>query len=152
MMNRREQVCELPELGPDVYARWRASEIGSITERLERQVILELLDDVSGCRLLDVGCGDGGLAFELENRGASVTGIDASAAMIEAAKERAKRHNAKAGFHVGLAEQLPFPAAEFDVVTAITILCFVDDPSTVFREMARVLRPGGRLVQAHREG
>jgi ubiquinone/menaquinone biosynthesis C-methylase UbiE len=133
-------------LGPDAYARWRASEIGAITDRLERQLILGLVGDVSGCRVLDVGCGDGEFAVELEKRGAIVVGIDASAEMIEAAKSRSKSQNADIDFQVAMAEHLPFPAGDFDVVTAITILCFVDDAAPLFQEIARVLRPGGRLV------
>jgi ubiquinone biosynthesis O-methyltransferase len=136
----------IPDLGPEVYTRWRASATGATTERLERQLILELVGDVSGCRVLDVGCGDGELALELARRGAIVTGIDASAAMIDAAKGRAKRHDAEIVFEVAMAERLPFSAAQFEVVTAITILCFVDDAAPVFREIARVLRPGGRFI------
>ena len=85
-MNGPEPACAIPDLGPEVYTRWRASEIGATTERLEGQLILALLGDVSGCRVLDVGCGDGKFALELTKRGAIVTGIDASAAMIDAAK------------------------------------------------------------------
>lgn len=44
------------------------------------------------------------------------------------------------------AQEIPFPPEQFDMATAITILCFVEEPSPVFREMARVLRPGGRFV------
>jgi ubiquinone biosynthesis O-methyltransferase len=142
----REGACAVPDLSPEAYTRWRASEIGAITERLESQLILELVGDVGGRRVLDVGCGDGELALELTKRGAVVTGIDASAAMIDAAKRRATQHNVDITFQVGTAEQLPFSAERFDVVTAITILCFVDDAAPVFREIARVLRPGGRLV------
>ena len=134
------------DLGPDIYARWRASEIGAATERLERQLIVELVGDVAGSRVLDVGCGDGDLALELTKRGAIVTGIDSSAAMIEVADRRARQHDADVAFQVAMAEHLPFPAEQFDIVTAITILCFVDEPAPVFREIARVLRPGGRLV------
>jgi len=144
-MNASEPAC-IPELGPEAYARWRASEIGTITERLERQLILELLGDVGGGRVLDVGCGDGEFAVELKKRGAIVVGIDASAEMIDAAKSRSKLQNADIDFQVAMAEHLPFLAGQFDVVTAITILCFVDDAAPVFREIARVLRPGGRLV------
>ena len=145
-MNSPEPACAIPDLGPEVYARWRASEIGATTERLEGQLILALLGDVSGCRVLDVGCGDGAFALELTKRGAIVTGLDASAAMIDAAKARAKRHNADISFQVATAEHLPFLAEQFDAVTAITILCFVEDAAPVFREIVRVLRPGGRLV------
>jgi ubiquinone biosynthesis O-methyltransferase len=145
-MNGLKAARALPELTPGAYARWRASEIGAITERLERRLILELVGDVNGRKVLDVGCGDGELALELAKRGAIVTGIDASAAMIDAAKKRAKTNNADNAFVVAMAEHIPFPDAQFDVVTAITILCFIDDAAPVFREIARVLRPGGRLV------
>lgn len=145
-MDTLKPACVIPELGPSAYARWRVSEIGATTERLERELILELVGDVDGQRVLDIGCGDGDLAFELARRGAIVTGIDASAAMIAAAESRAKQHGAGIMFQVAKAENLPFSAEQFDVVTAITILCFVDDATPVFREIARVLRPGGRLV------
>jgi ubiquinone/menaquinone biosynthesis C-methylase UbiE len=66
--------------------------------------------------------------------------------MIDAAKDRSKLQNTDVAFQVTMAEHLPFSAEQFDVVTAITILCFVDDTGPVFREIARVLRPGGHLV------
>jgi 2-polyprenyl-3-methyl-5-hydroxy-6-metoxy-1,4-benzoquinol methylase len=145
-MSSPGHACAIPDLGPDAYLRWRASELGSITERLERQLILELVGDVEGCRALDVGCGDGELAFELTKRGAIVVGVDASPEMIDAAKARPKPHNQDIGFQVATAEQLPFPAGQFNVVTAITILCFVENAAPTFQEIARVLQPGGRLV------
>lgn len=136
----------LSDLGPDIYARWRALEIGATTERLERRLILELVGDVAGSRIRDVGRGDGNLALELTKRGAIFTGIDASAAMIDAAKDRAKQHNADIALQVAMADNLPLPPDQFDVVTAITILCFVEDATTVFREIGRVRRPRSRLV------
>jgi ubiquinone biosynthesis O-methyltransferase len=145
-MSNSATARDLPDLGPEAYARWRASEIGAVTERLEGQLILELVGEVRGCKVLDIGCGDGAFALELTRRGAVVTGIDASAAMIDAAKRRATQLDTDITFQVATAEQLPFPAEQFDLVTAITILCFVADASPVFHEIARVLRPGGRLV------
>jgi ubiquinone/menaquinone biosynthesis C-methylase UbiE len=145
-MTRRDSDCVVTDLGPEIYARWRASNIGATTERLESMLILDLVGDVSGRRILDIGCGDGEFAFELTRRGAIVTGIDLSPAMIDAARRRATQRNADIEFHVATAEHLPFPGEQFDVVTAITILCFVEDPAPVFREIARVLRLGGRLV------
>ncbi len=145
-MNGSKPACVVPELGSDVYARWRASELGATTERLERKLVLELAGEIRGCKILDIGCGDGELAVDLAKRGALLTGIDASAAMIDAAMERAKRENTDIAFHVAPAENLPFGSEQFDIATAITILCFVDDAAPVFQEIARVLRPGGRLV------
>jgi ubiquinone biosynthesis O-methyltransferase len=141
-----DSACAIPDLGPDAYVRWRGSELGSITDRLERQLVLELIGDINGCRVLDVGCGDGELAVELKKRGATVAGIDASAEMIAAARARSERENADVRFQAAMAEDLPFSDGQFDAVTAITILCFVDNAVPVFQEMARVLRPGGRLV------
>ena len=136
----------LPDLGPDVYAKWRASGIGAITEQLQRRLILTLLGDVRGRVVLDVGCGDGDLAVELWRRGGTVTGIDASPEMVEAARARAKREGADISFMVGEAASIPFDPQRFDVVVAVTILCFVPNAAPVFREIARVLRPGGVLV------
>ncbi|HVC61050.1 MAG TPA: class I SAM-dependent methyltransferase [Acetobacteraceae bacterium] len=136
----------LPDLGPEVYARWRASELGALTERIERKLVLDLVGDAGGRSILDLGCGDGDLAIALCRRGARVAGLDASPAMIAAASARAHREHADAVFEVGTAAALPFPAEQFDMVVAVTILCFVADAGPVFREIARVLRPGGRLV------
>jgi SAM-dependent methyltransferase len=135
-----------PALGPGQYGGWRASTIGGITEDLERRLILELIGDVAGHSVLDVGCGDGDLALDIRDRHALVTGIDASKAMIETARSRAQALQVKIDLEVAAAEHLPFPDGHFDVVVAVTLLCLVEDAPTVFREMARVLRPGGRLV------
>lgn len=145
-METREQACEVPGLDPKTYAAWRASELGATTERLERALILELIGDVNGRRVLDVGCGDGDLAVALWQRGAKVTGIDISTAMIEAAKARAKTHDADIAFELAAADRMPFPPESFDVIVAVTILCFVENPTPIFQEMARVLRRGGRLI------
>jgi SAM-dependent methyltransferase len=136
----------LPDLGPDVYARWRASGIGAITEQLQRRLILTLLGDIRGRNVLDIGCGDGDLAVELWRRGAAVTGIDASPQMVEAARAKAKLEGADISFMAGDAANIPFDRQRFDVVVAVTILCFVANAAHVFREIARVLRPGGVLV------
>ena len=136
----------LPDLGPDVYAQWRASGIGAITEQLQRRLILTLVGDISGRDVLDVGCGDGDLAVELSRRGATVTGIDASPDMIEAARARAKREGPNISFMVGEADRIPFAAERFDVVVAVTILCFVSNVAPVFQEIARVLRPVGEIA------
>jgi len=131
-------------LGPELYAGWRAADIGGLTDRLEQELILGLCGDVGGKDVLDIGCGDGEFAAKLAARGAKVTGVDASDRMIDAARGRPGA--SRICFEVARAESLPFPAATFDLAVAITILCFVPDAAPVFREAARVLKPGGRLV------
>lgn len=138
--------CPLPGLDPGTYAKWRGSTLGAMTEELERRLILELLGDVSGQRVLEIGCGDGSLAVELARRGAHVTAIDASETMIDAARQRAKSAAVAIDFRIETADRLPFQPAQFELVAAVTILCFVADAAPVFGEVARVLRPGGKLV------
>ncbi len=131
---------------PSAYKRWRGTALGRITDTLERELILDLIGNVAGLTVLDVGCGDGELAVELWKRGAKVTGIDVSPEMIEAARKRAARYDADIAFGVATTQSLPFPPDTFDAVVAVTVLCFVEEVAPVFGEMARVLRPGGHLV------
>jgi ubiquinone biosynthesis O-methyltransferase len=131
---------------PAAYAAWRQSVLGQITDALEQDLVLELVGSPSGLRILDVGCGDGILALELSRRGAHATGVDVSERMIAAARKRAERHEDTVGFEIGKAEALPFESDSFDVVVAITVLCFIEDAAGAMREMARVLKPGGRLI------
>lgn len=128
------------------YARWRASRLGQITDALEQQLLFELLGSVTSKTLLDVGCGDGELALELARCGAIVTGLDANPAMIAAARRRTKIETTRLRFIEGQAETLPFDRAAFDCVVAVTVLCFARDAERAVAEMARVLKPGGRLV------
>ncbi|KAB2912459.1 MAG: class I SAM-dependent methyltransferase [Hyphomicrobiaceae bacterium] len=135
----------LPEL-PEAYRRWRASRLGQTTDALEERLILELAAPVQGLRVLDVGCGDAMLLTALAGKGASATGVDASPAMLSGGRAKAKAAGLDIAFVGGDAEALPFPDAAFDTATAIAVLCFVPDAERAVREIARVLRPGGRLV------
>lgn len=131
---------------PAAYRAWRASELDRITDRIEEELILGLIGPVEGKRVLDVGCGDGMLSVTMAEAGAHVTGLDADPHMLAAARERASKVEAKVTFIEGDARQLPFADDTFDVVVAITVLCFVVDTDRAMSEMARVLRPGGHLV------
>lgn len=133
-------------LGPGAYEAWRGSELGSLTERLEDKLLLDLIGDPTGRDVLDLGCGDGALTTTLAARGGRAVGIDPNPVMIGAAVRRKRDATAAPSFCVGHGEHLPFPPEQFDLVVAKTILCFVADASGVFAEIARVLRPGGRLV------
>ena len=128
------------------YARWRASPLGVITERVEERAVFDLAGPLDGRRVLDVGTGDGTYAIAAALRGAHVTGIDADTAMLAAARTRGHAAGVDVVLRDGRAESLPFHDATFDVVFAVTVLCFVQDTRAAVREIARVLAPGGRLV------
>ncbi len=128
------------------YTRWRASELGVITEALEREAVLDLAGPLAGLDLLDVGCGDGTYAITAVKAGARVSAVDASAEAIDAAGRRASGAGLVLDLRVGDASRLPYPDATFDLVLAVTVLCFIPDTAGAVREMARVLRPAGRLI------
>ena len=135
------------EAGPDSYAQWRASTLGAITESLEQELVLQLAGPLSGKAVLDVGCGDGTLTAEFHRKGASfVVGGDPDPHMIAKAAARTMAGREATSYLLGRAEHLPFRDRSFDVVTAVTVLCFVEQRSGAVEEMARVLKPGGRLV------
>jgi len=128
------------------YARWRSSRLGQITDAVERGLLFELLDPIAGKTVLDVGCGGGEFAVRLARRGAIVTGLDADSAMIAVARWRAGTEGVELRLVEGKAEALPFEDASFNVVLAVATLCFIPDGARAVNEMARVLKPGGRLV------
>ncbi len=145
MVNLRNADRSL-EAFPEAYAEWRRSALGRITDDLEERLLLDRIGPPRGLRVLDVGCGDGILATRLAKDGAKVTGLDASAVMIAAARQRADAVGVRMDLIEGGAGHLPFLVEQFDRVVSMVMLCFVDDPSRSIREMVRVLKPGGRLT------
>ena len=145
-MDEGDSTAKVLEVTPDSYTRWRSSFLGDVTERLEQHAILAAAGDLRGRSVLDAGCGDGAFAVAAWAKGARVSGVDASHAMLEAARTRALRDAAKIDLVHGSVENLPFPPGTFDVVVMTSVLCTVQDPLRAVSEAARVLRPGGRLV------
>lgn len=101
--------------------------------------LVDLLAVVAGERVLDLGCGDGTLTVALRDRGARVLGLDASEAMVAAARSR--------GLEVvcSTAEAMDFDMA-FDAVFSNAALHWMRDADAVASGIYRALRPGGRLV------
>lgn len=137
--------CDFAEL-PGGYRAWRNSELGRLTDCIEEDLIVALVGPVCGTMLLDVGCGDAVLSVRLAAAGAEVTGVDTDPRMLAAARERARNSGEAIAFVQANVLSLPFPDSSFDTVVAVAVLCFIEDIERAVEEMARVLRPGGRLV------
>lgn len=116
-----------------------------------REHMLRLAKLRPGEAMLDVACGTGTLAIaakRLVGSDGSVTGVDASAEMIERARAKAKRSGLDLTFVNGTAQKLPFKDARFDIVIGTLMLHHLSKPvrSAFVREAARVLKPAGRLL------
>jgi demethylmenaquinone methyltransferase/2-methoxy-6-polyprenyl-1,4-benzoquinol methylase len=112
-----------------------------------RRALVSAVAPARGQRILDVATGTGMVAAELLARAdCSVVGIDQSAEMLSRARARfAGADAARVELVEGQAEALPFADASFDGLTFTYLLRYVDDPAATVRELARVVRPGGRV-------
>ncbi|MFF9126506.1 class I SAM-dependent methyltransferase [Streptomyces sp. NPDC014889] len=152
-----ERVNDVPESSDRSADRDQANDYDSFAEAYsaenennlvnayyERPAVLALAGDVAGRRILDAGCGSGPLSAALRDRGALVTGIDASAGMLELAR---RRLGDDVNLHVvDLRDPLPFDDGAFDDVVASLVLHYLEDWGPTLAELRRVLRPGGRLI------
>lgn len=104
---------------------------------------------LSGERVIDVGCGagfDSFIAAKMVGAAGHVTGVDMTPAMLEKARAAAALGNfANVEFREGYGEALPAPSGGADVVISNGALNLMPDKIAAFREMARVLKPSGRL-------
>jgi demethylmenaquinone methyltransferase / 2-methoxy-6-polyprenyl-1,4-benzoquinol methylase len=144
---RKEHALELFAGLPDRYDR-----VGAIMSFGQdprwRKAMIQAVGPRPGQRVLDVATGTGMVAFALAGRGAHVVGLDQSEAMLSGARAKlagAPDEIRHVEFVQGEAEALPFGDGEFDALTFTYLLRYVDDVAATMTELARVVKPGGRI-------
>lgn len=135
---RREKSAEFFSAAAGDWDRVRQELFGSNAELLP---LLALLD--SDWVVGDLGCGTGHIARTLAPFVKTVIGVDASSAMLAAARARSSE---RIEFRKGELELLPIAAAELDVALLFLVLPYVVDPGCVLKEAARTVKPGGQVL------
>jgi SAM-dependent methyltransferase len=147
---REEAIAaEPPSSVPDPAGRFAAPAahydrfMGRYTETLAA-ALADMAGVTADLRVLDVGCGPGGLTSELCQRvgAGNVAAIDPAPQFVSACRER----HPGADVREGMAEALPWPDAYFDASVSSLVIGFMSDPDLGAREMARVTRPGGTVA------
>ena len=131
-------------------AEWYDRLVGEEGSEYHRQVVhpgvMRLLAPQAGEPVIDVACGQGALARLLHGRGAEVSGVDAAADLVRAARQRGPD---AIHYHVGDARQLGFlPGGAFAAAACVLAIQNIHPIQPVFEGVRRLLRPGGRFVLA----
>jgi ubiquinone/menaquinone biosynthesis C-methylase UbiE len=126
----------------DAYAR---------IHQLRHQRVLEWIEQLgleTGSQVLEIGCGAGFLSLALAERTFNVHAIDSVDAMVEQTRQhvREARMTEQISVDVGDITSLVFQDGSFDLVLAIGVIPWIERPDTAIQEMARVLKPGGRVI------
>ena len=110
-----------------------------------RRWLRTALPDIRGPRVLEVSFGTGWLLTQYAGR-YRTDGVDLNAALVEVARRNLARAGVHADLHQGSVEDLPYPDATFDTVVSTMAFTGYPDAAAAAAELARVTRPGGRLV------
>jgi ubiquinone/menaquinone biosynthesis C-methylase UbiE len=133
-------------------ATWSSGDYHMIGTQIQivSELLIEALDVHSTERVLDVATGSGNAALAAARRGCDVTGVDYVPALLDRARLRAQSEELRIEFVEGDAEALPLPDGSFDVVTSVFGSMFAPNQEKTAAELARVVKPGGRIgIVAH---
>ncbi|WP_339272868.1 class I SAM-dependent methyltransferase [Paenibacillus sp. FSL K6-1330] len=140
----KEKVIEAYDKLAGDYERHVDSQSGH-NAYYERPAMLKVLPaDMEQMTVLDAGCAAGWYTEQFIIRGARVTAVDLSPAMVEACKRRVG--NEATVFACDITEDLPFEDEAFDLIVSSLTLHYIEDWTPTFREFQRVLKPGGSLI------
>ena len=138
---------ELEAIKARQQATWSAGDYSVIGSTLQivGETLCEAADVSAGDHVLDVACGNGNAALRAAQAGGQVTGVDLTPELFDAGRALAAEAGVTIDFVAGDAEALPVPDGAFDVVLSVMGCMFAPRHRVTAGELARALRPGGRL-------
>jgi SAM-dependent methyltransferase len=141
-------MTELSEQKQQARAMWAMGDYPSIVHRIEgaglAAVLAAQVDESD--TVLDVACGSGNATIPAAKTGAKVTGLDLTPELLQAGRANAAEAGVEIDWVEGDAEQLPVEDASFDAVVSVFGCMFAPDQAKTAGEIARVLKPGGRIA------
>lgn len=143
----QEPADQVAALKQQHRATWAAGDYAAVAQRIWEvgARIVQRVGVAPGEDVLDVACGTGNAAIPAAQAGAQVTAVDLTAELFDAARAIAQEAGVQVDWIEGDAEALPLGDASFDVVLSTFGCMFAPRHEVVAHELARVLRPGGRL-------
>ena len=112
----------------------------------EEEILYRLIGNVTGLRVLDVGCGTGRHAVHLAQGGATMLGLEPTPEMLERAEQKAIDHNLNLDFRLGSIEDLDPNLGDFDLVLCCLVLSHIENLESAIEKMTPHIVPGGRLI------
>lgn len=140
---------KIDELKAAHRATWDSGDYANVADRYVIPVgaaAIEAAGELRGADVLDVATGSGNAAIPAALAGARVTGLDLAPSLLAVAAERSHEAGVEVEWVEGDAEALPFEAESFDVALSVVGVQFAPRHEVVAGEIARVVRPGGRIV------
>lgn len=145
------EAAQLSEAKQRAKATWAAGDYPYMAEKIAEMgaTTVGRVDVKQDEKVLDVACGAGNATIPAAERGAAVTGLDLVPELLEAGRRTAEAAGLEIDWIEGDAENLPFEDESFDVVLSTVGVMFAPDHRAAAREVARVLRPSGRIGLAN---
>ncbi|HKO26741.1 MAG TPA: class I SAM-dependent methyltransferase [Solirubrobacteraceae bacterium] len=135
--------------GPSPAQVWSTGDYADVCDRMIPDLgarLVELSQVASADEVLDVAAGSGNASLPAARRGAKVTALDITPALLEVGRRRAAAEGLEITWVEGDAQAMPFADAGFDVVLSCVGVQFCADRGAAIKELVRVCRPGGRIA------
>jgi len=151
MATKERQSIDFYETEANDYdkRRWN-TEAGRYNDKIQKEIVIELVGDCEGKQILDIATGTGRFAMELAQRGAEMTVLDSSKNMLEVTHKKFEvlKLLEKLTIKQGLATKLPVSDKSLDICICINAMNHIEGYSKVLLEIHRVLKPGGISVNS----